>query len=81
MDAGQICFHCATTGPPLMNFFDGHMQHVEVAKPGIESEPQIQQRQILCRISPCRSGDGTHNPGPYIGFLTHSTTVGTPYEF
>ena len=50
-----------------------HPQHMEVPKPGTESEPQLQQHQA--RNQTCTSAV-THAAA--VRFLTHCATAGTP---
>ena len=53
---------------------------MEVPGPGTESEPQLQQRQILNPL--LKAGDQTHTSAAtratVVGFLTHGTTSETP---
>ena len=57
-----------------------HLWHMEVPRPGIESEPQLWQRRILDTLPQARDRTcaPTATPAPVVGSLPHCAIVGTP---
>ena len=55
-------------------------RHMKVPRPGIKSEPQLQQRRILnlLYLTGDRTPTSTATQATEVGFLNDCTTVATP---